>query len=563
MKQRRLTGLVRFLLVAALPLVEGARIRPPDEEWWYPTPAPSWTLYPSATAYPSVPKVCKGPTACADGTCGDCKQEKTSTGCLCDGCQCVVCKADPFCCAKEWDHFCVSHAHELCTCIETPPTLSPTNEPYDFNLFFTLSDENYYSGEDEVSGIYAASIEGRGVPVKLLPSPSRDGKMIGLTSSLCGGRDVLYWGTTYGNVFYANRGESASSYRLYRDLRTKWNDQVGTILDVAVSEDSGDMLLGTNDGLFLVALDGTSEHATKLDTGDIPVVEIDPTTGNAYYGGRNYEYDQGFVKVIRPPFGSESPRTIYSQTTYYGYKVFPHAIAIDPDSGYLYVVDRNNVYRALVDGTSDSLQIIYRQGTFGRYRNEIVRTIDVYMDQLFIGVFSQGYGSNSSIWTASPNGYSTPTMLYNVTVPRSSRSGIKGLLVRDCGAPTASPTPCDPEKSETTQVFPLSATAPKIPMGLQTIPLVFNVGWPREKMSSITIDIEANQGTSREPAWSLMEQDVVVDVDSWTDGTYVHLFEFSDYGTFRWSVSVTIVGNACLGVDTTEFQEFTLMMEPL
>ena len=158
----------------------------------------------------------------------------------------------------------------------------------------------------------------------------------------------------------------------------------------------------------------------------IAAVVIDPTSGYAYYGGRD-QFGTSYVKFLRSPFGSEQPRNLYNPYSYV-YKDFPCGIAIDTSSGYMYVVDKSHVFRGLLDGTSPLLELHYGEEFF-EYDN--VRTIDFYMDQLFIVVW--GRYEDSSIWTANADGSGIPNILYNVTFPYYSKAGIRGLVVRDCG----------------------------------------------------------------------------------------------------------------------------------
>ncbi|KAL7555783.1 hypothetical protein ACA910_003933 [Epithemia clementina (nom. ined.)] len=73
---------------------------------------------------PSKLECVEEPSACDDGTCGDCRTEHLDAGCSCERCECAVCKQDPYCCDVEWDFMCVDHAEQYCNC-DVPPTASP------------------------------------------------------------------------------------------------------------------------------------------------------------------------------------------------------------------------------------------------------------------------------------------------------------------------------------------------------------------------------------------------------------------------------------------------------
>ena len=381
-----------------------------------------------------------------------------------------------------------------------------------------------------MGGVYASTIDGDGdSPVKLYAT-EHVSQITGVTASFCGGLNRLYWGSPSGDVFYGNLDGSGSPVRLYENIKDKWDSEIGTVLDFAVNEDSGELLLGTIDGLYLAASDGSSPYFTKVDAGRIPAVEIDPTSGNVYYGGIRMEHETGFVKFMRSPFGLEEPRTMYSWHAEDPYmnKDFPRGIAIDTHSGYLYVVDNNHVFRGLLDGTSPLLEVHFEQELFENNATDEegttrVRTIDFYKDQLYIGGFAED-PDYTTIWTVNADGSGIPEVLYNITVFNDEWrmagyqvTGIRGLVIRnfqDC------PIRCDSAKSETTQVFPLS-TASALPAGVLIFRFVFNVGWPRDKMGGITLNIE--QETSAEPVGWGPATTVAVDVDSWVDGTYTVL----------------------------------------
>ena len=467
----------------------------------------------------------------------------------------VVCKKDPFCCLKQWDRICELEATDLCLCDDTIPPYG-TSGP---NLFFTISNNDLSVFDDSVGGVYAAAMDGGGSPLKLFESERKFwGKMTGITASFCGGLNRIYWGTPgFQDVYYGNLDGSGSPVPLYEDITRQFNDEeMGVILDVAVNEDSGEILLGTENGLYLLALDGTSAYSTRLDDGKTPVVEIDPVSRYAYYGGKDATSGRNVVKLIRPAYGSEVPRTMYSSLM-----DDPVDIAIDSDSGYLYVVDNiNGLFRGLLDGTSPLLEVHFEQEVFEKNEEDDssrVRTIDVYKGKLFIGVFGNGH-DYTTIWTANADGSGTPEVLYNITVPNGDwgNKGIRGLVVRDL---QDCPILCDSFKSETTPIFPLS-TSTGIPACALTLRFFFNVGWPRDKMDAVTLNIQQNTGTNDEPVWGPTTA-TPVDVDSWLDGTYVVLKDFStlSYGTYRWSVSVSILDDPCLEEDVTPWEQFELV----
>ena len=377
--------------------------------------------------------------------------------------------------------------------------------------------------------------------------------MTGLTASLCGGLDHIYWGTPYGDVYVANQDGSGLAMKLYDNIRTEHYTEIGKILDVAVNEESGDLLLGSETGLYHDTLDGSSTYAAQLDTGSVSAVEIDPKSGFGYFGGINNEDDpNGFIKRIRTPFGSEMARVMYTSPID-NRKGHPRDITIDSDAGYMYIVDNHKITRAVLDGTAP-VEDVYVGFNFNR---QFARTIDIFINRLFIGSFERS--SNSSIWVANADGSGVPKILYNLTDERGYQTGIKGLVVRKCVAPSPSPTACEANRSEVTAVFPRSITS-EFPRGFMTQHFMFNVGWPRTKTAAIFITIEANRGKVSNPLWRSVENALSVNVDSGVDGSYVYLYDFNLHGsgTYRWLVSVSVVDDACVEEDTTEWEVYSL-----
>jgi hypothetical protein len=57
-----------------------------------------------------VKTTCNTTCSCAHPSC----QEGVALAPDCDPCVAAICKADKFCCASEWDEFCVGEAGSIC-----------------------------------------------------------------------------------------------------------------------------------------------------------------------------------------------------------------------------------------------------------------------------------------------------------------------------------------------------------------------------------------------------------------------------------------------------------------
>jgi hypothetical protein len=384
----------------------------------------------------------------------------------------------------------------------------------------------------------------------------------GITATSCElGR--LYW-LSDGAIMYGDPNEPFGGARtLYSYLDSDW--YIGNFLGIAINEDMGKLFIGGSNGLFMAELDGSSNRAVVLDrpnntrsenySYNAPAVVLDPSNGYLYYGGRSFDKNnEGYVKVLRPPYTTEKPRLLYTPQffNYYDYNGQPRDITIHPPSNSLFFVENNVVYKAKLDGTSPNPQILFRRDQFN-YEN--VRTIDYYMDLLFIGVFPE-YGGDSSIYEANPDGSGNPVKIYSIPLNTTYRdSGIRGLaVVPDCPSPTASPTPCDPDKEGTFQVYPLSTSM--IPMGLTTITFVITLAWESNRVSSMTIDIQ-KQASSGE--WEDHTTGLAVDLATGVYGTYVVVVEdVGDSGTFRWMATTALVNDPCQTQDMTGWEEFSI-----
>lgn len=88
------------------------------------TPRDLQTIVTAPSEMPTAGECIQDPSACDDGSCGDCLTDHGGTGCSCERCECAVCTKDPFCCDTVWDSYCAGSAADLCDC-DVPPTSSP------------------------------------------------------------------------------------------------------------------------------------------------------------------------------------------------------------------------------------------------------------------------------------------------------------------------------------------------------------------------------------------------------------------------------------------------------
>ena len=311
------------------------------------------------------------------------------------------------------------------------------------NLCFTNADDDPSNG-----GAYCATVSGStsSSPVQLYRSNQW---LIGMTASC--NDNSLYWVTGGHQQVYAGKIDGSRSTVLYSS--SFFSDSVS---GVAVNEDLGKLILGGRRYLLLVNSDGSSHEPVVLDDvgsqGNLPAVTIDRRDGKVYYGGRDH-HGNTVIKVISPPYKNQTPFNLCSlDGSYYSY---PRDMAVDPVRNRILWVDSHYVYSADMAVSGGNVQVIYANAQFGG----VVRTIDFYLNHLYIGVIKDDGTDDAEIWKASAGGGGLVDKLISV----ESKNGIRGLVIQSCPSQSPSPTPkptSEPSFHPTAKPYPSPTRKP-------------------------------------------------------------------------------------------------------